>query len=110
MYATDRKTIVDRREMLRVKVKSLAEEARMIRREEQRSHGQIRDELRNHRVMPLRTESRAAGLAYGFIRGRTLEQMEAKSEAPPDWDRVRKLLKKYGPADILDAGHLKLAA
>lgn len=34
MYGKDRTTITDRREMLRVKLKSLGEEARIIRLEE----------------------------------------------------------------------------
>ena len=48
MYKQD--ALIDRREMLRVNVKSLAEEARMVRREEARTHEQLRDELHLHRV------------------------------------------------------------
>lgn len=88
----------DRREMLRVKVKSLAEEARIIRREEQRTYGRLREELHKHRVIDVRREARAANLAYGFIRGRTHEQMEGSRKTEPDWEKVRRLCKKYGPA------------
>lgn len=89
-------TILDRREMLRVKIKSLAEEARIIRKEEQRTRGPLREEIYLHRIRDVRSEARSAQLAYGFIRGRTLEQMESKSRTKPNWKRVRDLCKKYG--------------
>ncbi len=105
MYAEDKVTVVDRREMLRVKIKSLAEEARIIRREEKRAgkSGQLYGELRNHRVGVVRREARAAHLAYGFIKGRPYEQMESTvhqgNEAP--WAHVEKLVKRYGPAGLV---------
>lgn len=110
MYAKDKITIVDRREMLRVKLKSLAAEAKIIRREETRTHSGLRAELWLHRVSIVRSEARCTHLAYGFIRGRTLEQMEPKSDSPPDWERVRKMLKKYGPAGMLEPEVLRKAA
>lgn len=90
--------IADRREMLRVKLKSLAEEAKIIRKEESRTRGPLRDELRVHRVTVVRHEARHTHLAYGLIRGRTLEQMEAKSRVAPNWEKVKTMCKKYGPA------------
>lgn len=112
MYGKDHVTIIDRREMLRVKLKSLAEEARIIRREEQRTHTVLRDELHRHRVLVVRSEARATHLAYGFIRGRTLEQMEASSDpaAPPNWDKVRSMLKRYGPVGMLEPEIMRKAA
>ena len=102
MYAKDRQTVIDRREMLRVKLKSLAEEARIIRREESRTRGQLREELRDHRIKVVRYEARATHLAYGFIRGLTIEQMEPKSTMPwhkyePLRSKVEAMIKKYGP-------------
>jgi hypothetical protein len=87
----------DRREMLRVKLKSLAEEARIIRREERRTNGFLREELHDHRVKNVRQAARNTHLAYGFIRGRTWEQMEATYAVEPDWDSIDKMLGKYGP-------------
>lgn len=107
MYAKDRKTVVDRREMLRVKVKSLAEEARIIRREEQKSHGWIRDQLYLHRINEVRRAARDAHIAYGLIKGRTIEQMEPGRKSEPNWEAINKMLKKYGPKD---AAPLKLVA
>lgn len=113
MYAKDRKTIVDRREMLRVKLKSLAEEARIIRREEHRTRGELRHELSMHRRGVVRQAARATHLAYGFIRGRTLEQMEPRRNVylpaylvehceQALWADVRKMLKKYGPPGMVE--------
>lgn len=121
MYAKDRTTIIDRREMLRVKLKSLAEEARIIRREESRSWGQLRDELHRHRVNEVRSEARATHLAYGFIRGLTLEQMEptrtqnlkyshGERMEKALFERVRKMLQKYGPKGMLEPEAMKMAA
>jgi hypothetical protein len=100
MYAKDKTTIIDRREMLRVKLKSLAAEAKIIRREEQRTHGVLRNELHTHRQQLIRRASREAHLAYGFIRGRTLVQMETTSRTKPNWDAIRKMLKAYGPVGM----------
>lgn len=110
---------------LKVKIKSLAEEARIIRKEENKAKYQRRYlarkqgseeeysianrlfwELRWHREDPVGTESRAALLAYGFLRGRTYRQIEAlpqkpklgKVYYPPNWKRVVDLVHKYGPA------------
>lgn len=90
--------IIDRREMLRVKVKSLAAEAHIIRREERKSTGALRDELHIHRVGVVRYEARHSLLAYGLIRGRSIEQMERSGSSEPNWKDVRKMLTKYGPA------------
>jgi hypothetical protein len=89
--------------MLRVKIKSLAVEARIIRREELRTHGALREELYMHRIHDVRSEARASCLAYGFIRGRTLDQMERGRTMldPATQKRVDALMKKYGPKPSL---------
>lgn len=125
MYAKDRTTIIDRREMLKIKLISLADEARTIRRLAQRTHGQLRHEMNVHRKGVVGDAARATHLAYGFIRGRTLEQMESRRNVglPPylasQYDdrlfaEVRKMLKKYGPAGFVEPecmrGTLKAAA
>lgn len=103
-------TILDRREMLRVKIKSLAAESKIIRHEELRSRGEFRAELWRHRTGDVRSEARVAHLAYGFIRGRKYEEMEAKALFPPNWERVRQLVKKFGPTMFEDPPQLKKAA
>lgn len=109
---------------LKVKIKSLAEEARIIRREERKSIGfsrHVRDlisagvndapvseglvalghyhGLHHHRSHTLRTEARAAQLAYGFLRGRDLLQLEPGLDQHfakrPRWDRVERMVHRY---------------
>jgi hypothetical protein len=84
--------------MLKVKVKSLAEEARIIRLEESRAgkDGFLRSELHHHRVVDVCKEQRSSLLAYGFLRGVEYAAIEAKTETPPDWPRVAKLVSKFG--------------
>lgn len=103
MYAKDRTTIVDRREMLRVKLASLVAEAHIIRREEKRTpHGALRCELSQHRRSVVRDAARLTHLAYGFIRGRTWAQIERNPTTLPSWGEVRKMLKRYGPAGMAE--------
>lgn len=106
---------------LKVKIKSLAAEARFIRREERRqgrsyrflkkrdaedrtndpSIGQLsswafRHRLHHLRVVDVRQEARSAQLAYGFLRGRPLDKMESeKTNEAPQWDSVFRLVDKY---------------
>ena len=90
--------ILDRREMLRVKIKSLMEEARIIRKEEKRARfGQLREELHFHRVHLVRSEARSTHIAYGLIRGLPWERIEVSPQTPPNWKRIHEMLKKYGP-------------
>jgi hypothetical protein len=91
----------DKRLFLKVKIKSLAEEARIIRLEECRARDPHNlHELHQHRVDVVRKASRNTLLAYGFLRGRTRAQMEptAKNEwfNRPNWDEVRRMVKQYG--------------
>jgi hypothetical protein len=110
-------TVLDRREQLRVKVKSLAAEASMIRREEKKQYRHARklkvppvlaDELRDHRRRFVRPEARSAHLAYGFIRGMPYEAMERSAKKPPNWEQVKRLCHKFGPTPFtlaLPDGH-----
>lgn len=99
-------TIVDRREMLRIKLKSLATEAKYIRSEEDKmawcAGGTLRNELREHRTGIVRNESRATSLAYGFVKGYPRSKIESKRHEMPDWQdkelfkKVEAMAKKYG--------------
>lgn len=117
MYNQDRTQILDRRVMLKIKIKSLAAESKMIRREElkekeaNRAHrmhteqptsyvaDSMREELYRHRVDVVRPHCRLAHLAYGLIRGKTRQQMEAKSPDLSDNDKkqIKEMIRKYGP-------------
>ena len=58
------------RAKFRVKIRSLAEEARIIRHEEKKAErGPDQAALWSHRTIDLRNESRSSQLAYAFSRG-----------------------------------------
>lgn len=92
---TEKGYIIDRREMLTIKLKALAAEARIIRQAERRMPGGLGIEMRLHRIQVVRSASRHTHLALGFIRGRAYGQLEAKAYVQPDWDRVKKMVKHY---------------
>jgi hypothetical protein len=94
--------LLDRREMLKIKIKSLAAEARIIRREERKTTGRLREEMYQHRIGIVRQVTRNTLIAYGLIRGQTIEQMEPNRKSDPDWDAIDKMLKKYGPAQKIE--------
>lgn len=94
MYKNDK--LIDRREMLKIKIKSLAEEAKIIRKEERKTKGQLREELYRHRIDVVRAVSRDSLIAYGLIRGKTMDQIEPNRKSEPNWDAIDKMLKKYG--------------
>ena len=82
---------------LKIKVKHLAEEARIIRKEEKRSYGDTRDWLYLHRINSVRPECRASHIAYAFAKGKTLKQVEKYPQEIPItvWARVTKMVKLY---------------
>lgn len=83
---------------LRVKVKSLAEEARIIRKEERvAASPATRSSLYRHRTVDVRREQRAALLAYAFLRGRSYAATEGRTaKTAPDLSRLRRLVEKFG--------------
>lgn len=89
---------------LKIKIKSLAAEAAIIRAEERKWPGPSAERfgLHEHRVQDVRRESRAAGLAYGFLRGRRYRALEAKSYEEPNWKRVQQIAEKFGRGDARD--------
>lgn len=93
---------------LKIKIKSLAEEARIIRHEEKKWYGpsETRTGLYLHRVRDVRSEARAALLAYGFLRGRPYAALEKvgnhRQTNAVDWIRVTRLAAKYGPDQSLE--------
>ena len=81
---------------LKVTIKSLSAEARIIRLEETRSRGELRAALSGHRRGEVRREVRSAFVAYGYLRGRPYQVVEPRVKSPPDWTRVERLVAKYG--------------
>lgn len=127
---------MDRRVQLKIKIKSLAAEARIIRLEElrgkaiplpeehlrppdkedggthpwrtQRRPGRryhfpasVRHNLYLHRISVVRPEARLSGLAYGFIRGKTYDQIETvgvdrRQPNQTDWGKVLRMVEEFG--------------
>jgi hypothetical protein len=101
---------------LRVKIKSLAAEARIISREERRALRHLLRlapdaparpdaqttyvSLRAHRREVVGRAAREALLAYGFLRGRAYARLEPSNSSSPDWDGIRKVAERFAaPAD-----------
>lgn len=83
---------------LKVKIKSLSAESKIIRLEEKRARSTtLREGLYLHRVKDVRNESRAAQLAYAYLRGVPLKVVEPKATRDCDVDRrATNIVKKFG--------------
>lgn len=107
---------------LKIKIMSLAAEARIIRNEERKaaararflkerqgreadaaSSADLRSSLHSHRVNAVRPESRASNLAYALLRGRRYDQVEQSCYSQPDWSRVASLLTTFGDYGLEEA-------
>lgn len=104
---------------LKVKVKTLAEEARIIRREERikkaqaryaRAKGKddagigidmVREQLYMHRKFQVRKEARCTHLAYAYLRGIPYTMLERTMKTQPNWENVARMVKKYGNGEEL---------
>lgn len=86
------------RPALRVKIKSLAAEAVIIRREAKKYRGDSmeRGTLNTHRITVVRDEARSAQLAYAFLRGVRYRTVEQKCKRPPDVKRITAIADKFG--------------
>lgn len=82
---------------LKVKLKSLAAEAKIIRDLENKPENKaFKDSLSYHRKLDVRREARATLLAYAFLRGKNYRDVERKTYEEPNTYRVGKLVDKYG--------------
>lgn len=103
-----------RKTQLKIKIKSLAAEATIIRMEE-RKLPRLRDltpeqredagnvarvaeraDLVEHRKGVVRNEARSALLAYGYIRGRPYPLIEEKFYEAPDVARIAEIVYRFG--------------
>lgn len=95
---------MDRTKMLKVKIKSLAAEAAIIRMEERRARERqqydLMDALYLHRVRVVRAEARVTLMAYGLLRGRDAASIEPNARRPLDMARVEAMMKRYGPQRV----------
>ena len=107
---------MDRSIYLKVKVKSLAAEAIIIRQEENKIRerlDRVPEEfkasnldrligLASHRRKEVRDEARASQIAYGYLRGKSFERMESLANTHPNWHRVQKMVQGYGTRAQID--------
>lgn len=102
---------------LKIKIMSLAAEARVIRAEERKwprqrdvptghettqplkTRIETRLALAHHRRVDVRSEARSAQLAYGFLRGLAYRRIEAKCYDVPNQQRVAEIIAKFGGLD-----------
>lgn len=102
---------------LKIKIKHLTAEAKIIRHEEQKTLKEARKiagaqgkeafyeracseflSMRQHRTVKVRDESRSTQVAYGFIRGKKYGVVEnAGVDNPPNWSKVVTMVTTYGP-------------
>lgn len=81
---------------LKIKVKSLASEARIIRKEAKKTSGDVKYGLNAHRTSVVRPQARASLLAYGILRGVPYCVMERSCRYEPDFNRVIKMATSFG--------------
>jgi len=85
---------------LRVKIKTLATEAKHIRSEEiialKEGNYSLLNSLHNHRTHIVRREARATLLAYQYLRGFPYTIVEPEPKSNPFWDAVHRIVHKYG--------------
>lgn len=81
---------------LRIKVKSLVDEAKSIRQEAKKTEGMVKWGLNHHRTTVVRYHTRLNLLAYGILIGTKYEAMERKCSEPPSFSKVKKIAKSFG--------------
>ena len=84
---------------LKIKVRSLADEARSIRQEAKKESGMVKWGLNHHRTTVVRDHARHNLLAYGVLRGIPYRCMEDKCREAPDLERVEKIAKRFGATE-----------
>lgn len=94
---------------LRVKIKSLADEAKTIRQEERAANAkrdyQTQSNLREHRVGKVRRAARETLLAYQYLRGIPYEACEKPGSSEVNWKSVERMCKEYGQCELDPAWH-----
>lgn len=95
---------------LKIAEYTIAQQARLLKKLERSKTKDQKKGYHSVRVGVLRQEARAHHLALGFLRGRTMDQMELPlrkldrghisskglTRTPPNWVRVEELVTKHG--------------
>lgn len=103
-----------RTDHLKVKIKTLAAEASIIRHATHKAKKRVRwtqangegaaqlqaiqerNSLIDHRRLIVRPEARHSLLAYGFMKGTPYKAMERTCHEGPDWMEVAKIVTRFG--------------
>ena len=87
---------------LKIKIKSLVDESKNIRKEANKTSGMAKWNLNHHRKTVVRSHTRDNLLAYGLLRGVPYEVIEKKCSNLPSFKAVAKHAKQFGglEADI----------
>mgnify|MGYP006969390648 CR=1 FL=1 len=81
---------------LRVKLKSLATESKIIRQEIEKSNNpHIKNSLYRHKIDIVRQEARHTHLVYACIKNVPYHKIEPKTHNKPNWDKVEKMVKRF---------------
>lgn len=84
---------------LRIKIKSLAAEATIIRNEARKVKGMVKWGLNNHRTETLRNYARHNLLAYGLLKKIPYSTIEQKCEKVPNFKMILEIAKRFGASD-----------
>lgn len=104
---------------LKIKIKTLAVEARFIRTEELKARkmsranaayqdanvakaaSSLRANLWEHRINVVRPEARSSQLAYGFLRGKKYSEIEGsvRPDNKPDLKAIKGMVERFGEND-----------
>jgi hypothetical protein len=113
--STRRKTMTKNRIHLKIKVQSLVDESKNIRKEANKTSGMAKWDLNHHRTSVVRPHTRKNLLAYGCLRGTPYHAMERKCDVMPNFSEVEKIARRFGGTEediaswIYDAKvHLKI--
>lgn len=87
---------------LKIKIVSLAYEAKLIRTSERAAKEEANyielSKLVHHRKHIIRPESRKSHLVYGFLRGTPYRKMERRCQEEPKWSSLEKMAKRFKDA------------
>ena len=94
---------------LKIKAKTLAAEAIIIRLEKRKAKARRKtklvEKLTEHSRTIVRKEARSTHLARGFLSGTEYTQIERKTKfhkPGPDWNSVERMIRSYGDGDVRD--------
>jgi len=86
-------------EFLKIKLKHLAEEARIIRHKEKKlrgpNWGASSNLFREHRVNVVRVEARHSHIIYGYLRGLDYKQIESNPKTKPSMKDLNRILNAF---------------